>query len=74
MDPMENSEVLPNYWRVSVCISNERHWGQQLLRLDVVSDRPALALVSYRMMGAEEESTSEAHQNYLRVKGHKRKW
>lgn len=47
--------------------------GTNNLGQEVVPDWPVLALVRYLMIGAEE-NTSEAHQNYLMIKGHKRKW
>lgn len=73
MKPPKDSAVLPRYYHVTAhTFTGDRginnFWGPE-----VVPGWPALALVSYLLMGTEE-NTSETHQNYLRNKDHKRKW
>ena len=52
---MENSAVLPNYCHVTAHTLTGDISIYNLLGLEVVPGWPAMALVSYLMIGAEEE-------------------
>lgn len=71
MDPMKNSAVHPNYCHVTAHILTRDIRTNSFLGLEVVPDWPVLALLSYLIMGSEEDNTFEAHQNYLRKEDHK---